>query len=86
MLETRLNKSTLIDYLGGLVVTQGRAAGEPFKVLPWEKRFIRGAFGPNVVEAALSVARGNGKSTLVAGLGAAALDGPLAVSRGETIM
>ena len=72
----------LLDYLGGLTVTQGRLAGQPFHVLPWERRFIKGAFGLGVVEAALSVGRGNGKSSLVAGLGAAALDGPLAVSRG----
>ena len=41
-----------------------------FRVLPWEKKFVRGAFaveGP----AAISVARGNGKSALVAGIEAA---------------
>ncbi|MCY4637544.1 MAG: hypothetical protein OXG04_24140 [Acidobacteria bacterium] len=56
----------VIDYLAGLTLTGGDRDGEPFTVLPWESRFCRGAFavdGP----AALSVARGNGKSALVAG-------------------
>ena len=73
-------------YLSGLTVTQGRHAGQPFKVLPWERRFIRGAFADGVGTAALSVARGNGKTALVAGIAAAALDGPLAVPRGETVI
>ena len=73
-------------YLSGLTITQGRRAGEPFAVLPWQRRFVRGAFAPGAGTAALSVARGNGKTVLVAGIAAAALDGPLAVPRGETII
>ena len=33
--------NALIDYLGGLEVTQGRLAGTRFNVLPWELRFVR---------------------------------------------
>ena len=29
----------LIEYLGGLTVTQGRLAGQPLPVLPWEAAF-----------------------------------------------
>ena len=76
----------LIEYLGGLEISQGRLAGEPFAVLPWQARFCRGAFRPGVATAALTVGRGNGKTTLVAGIAAATLDGPLAVERGETIL
>ena len=76
----------LAAYLGELTVTQGRYTGKPFPVLPWQKRFLRGCFAPGVVEAALSVARGNGKTTLTAGLACATLDGPLAGLRGETII
>lgn len=36
--------------------------------------------------AALSVGRGNGKTALLSGIAAATLDGPLAVSRGETVI
>ena len=73
-------------YLSGLRVTQGRLAGQPFAVLPWQRRFIRGAFAPGVQSAALSVARGNGKTALLSGIAAATLDGPLHVRRGETVI
>lgn len=76
----------LLAYLSGLTVTQGRLAGQPFTVLPWQRRFVRGAFSSGVQTAALSVARGNGKTALLAGIAAATLDGPLAVPRGETVI
>ena len=76
----------LESYLSGLTVSQGRRAGEGFEVLPWQRRFIRGAFAPGVQSAALSVARGNGKTALLSGIAAATLDGPLAVPRGETVI
>ena len=77
---------TIEAYLETLTITQGRRAGELLSVLPWQRRFVRGAFAPGAGTAALSVARGNGKTVLVAGIAAAALDGPLAVPRGETII
>ena len=76
----------LVAYLSGLKVTQGRLAGQPLRVFPWERRFLRGAFRPGTQSAALSVARGNGKTALVAGIACATLDGPLAVPRGETVI
>lgn len=33
------NGKRLTDYLASLTVTQGRLAGAPFPVLPWERRF-----------------------------------------------
>ena len=73
-------------YLFGLTVSQGRLAGKPFKVLPWQGRFVRGAFRAGVQSAALSVARGNGKTALLSGIACATLDGPLMVPRGETVI
>ncbi len=61
----------LIAYIESLEITQGRRAGEQFALLPWERRFLRGAFQPGVATAALPVGRGAGKSTLVAGIVAA---------------
>ena len=86
LLMTSGNHNRLIDYLSGLTVTQGRLAGQALAVLPWQRRFIRGAFRPGVQSAALSVARGNGKTALLSGIAAATLDGPLAVPRGETVI
>ena len=73
----------LIRYASGLTVTQERRAGGRLEVRRWQRRFIRGAFAPGVEMVALSVARGDGKTTLASGLGAAALDRPLSVSRAE---
>ena len=73
-------------YLAGLILAGGDHDAQPFTVLPWERRFIRGAFrGPG--DSALSVGRGNGKSALVAGIAAAMVDpaGPLHGRRREVV-
>ena len=77
---------SLESYLAGLTITQGRHAGQPFEVLPWERRFVRGAFAPGVKSAALAIARGNGKTTLVAGVASAYLNGPMVEPRGEVVI
>lgn len=76
----------LIEYLGALTLTGGDHDGEPFKVLPWERRFVIGAFG-QPGHSALSVARGCGKSAVVAGIAAAVADpdGPLHGTRREAV-
>ena len=74
------------QYLSGLVVTQGRRAGEPLTVLPWQRKFVRGAFAEGCQSAALSIARGNGKTALLSGIAASTLTGPLMVPRGETVI
>ena len=78
--------NALHAYLSGLTVTQGRLAGQAFGVLPWQRKFVREGFAPGVQTAALSVARGNGKTALLSGIAAATLDGPLMVRRGETVI
>ena len=86
MLKMGAGVTDLIAYLSGLTVTQGRLAGQPFAVLPWQRRFVRGAFAPATTSAALSVARGNGKTSLLSAIACATLDGPLMVPRGETVI
>lgn len=76
----------IIEGLARLRVTQGAGAGRPFQPLPWQRRFLRGALAPGRSRAALSVGRGNGKTTLVAAIAVAALVGPLARPRGETVI
>ena len=77
----------LVKYIQGLTITQGQGRGEPFRLLPWERRFVKGAFSTSG-DAALSIARGGGKTTLIAGIGAASVDddGPLCEPRAETVI
>ena len=79
--------TALERYIGGLIIGQGRHAGQPFAVLPWQRRFLRGAFRqPD--DAGLSLGRGGGKTTLIAGLGAACVDvgGPLVEPNAESVI
>ncbi len=78
--------AALAAYIGQLTLTGGDHDGAPFTVLGWERRFLKGAFakpGP----AALSVARANGKSALVAAIATAMVDpgGPLHGRRREAV-
>ena len=75
----------LISWLSGLTVTQGEGAGGPLRLLDWQRAFV-GGLEASTGDVALSVARGNGKSTLCAGLAVAGLVGPLARARGEVVL
>ena len=80
------NTAAIQAHIEGLTISQGEGIGEPFKLLPWERRFIRGAFASDIDQACLSMARGGGKSSFVAAIAKCALDGPLSVPRGECIV
>ena len=75
---------SLTSYVSGLTVTQGAGAGNPIRVLPWQRRFLSRAFAVDG-DAALSISRGNGKSTLVAAIACAVVDGPLRQPRAEVV-
>ena len=64
-------------------MTQGARAGELFRVLPWQRRLVRGIVRHRT--SAITVGRGCGKTTLLAGVACAALGGPLRTRRGEVI-
>ena len=76
---------TLIDFIEGLIVPNGRRQGEHMVVLPFQRRFLRGAFGQSD-DAALTVARGAGKTTLTGAVLTAALVGPLAQENAESVL
>ena len=78
--------AALIDWLGGLTLTGGDLDGQPFTVWPWERRFLRGAFG-RPGDAAISCARGQGKSAFISALAAAVVvpGGPLHGPRREVV-
>ena len=74
-------------YLKGLKIGQGRHAGSYFCVQTWQSDFLRGAFG-QADDAALSMARGCGKTTFLSGIMASAIDvdGPLVAPMADCVM
>ena len=60
-----------------LVVPTGILAGQPFQFERWQIAFLRDALADGVREAALTVARKNGKSGLIAAMILCYLCGPL---------
>ncbi len=78
----------VLAFLGTLPIVSGLRAGEKMELLEFQERFVRGVYaetegGRLVRLAALSVARGNGKSALLAGLSLAHLLGPMKEPHGE---
>lgn len=76
---------SLIRYIENLRLTQGRLAGERFRLLPFQRRFLTKAFG-QPGDAALSMGRGGGKTTLTAAIAAAAWNGPISQPRAEVLI
>lgn len=90
--DTGLSRAeAVITFLETLPVTAGPLAGTRFAVRPWQREIIEGIYatddsGRRICRRALiSVARGNGKSGLAAGLALAHLLGPEAEARAEVI-
>lgn len=79
----------VIAFLESLPVTKGFGVGRPLKLLPFQREWLEAVYredgdGERLVRTALlSVARGNGKSVICAGLCLAHLVGPEAEPRGE---
>ncbi|MGE9007048.1 terminase large subunit [Leptospira interrogans] len=80
----------VLAFLRSLPIVSGLKAGEKLKLLEFQETFVRGVYGSvddlgrrRVRLAALSVARGNGKSAMLAGLGLAHLLGPMMEPHGE---
>jgi phage terminase large subunit-like protein len=80
----------VLAFLRSLPIVSGLKAGERLELLAFQEQFVRAVYG-NVDDlgrrrvrlAALSVARGNGKSALLAGLSLAHLLGPMQEPYGE---
>ena len=60
-----------------MVVPTNPKQGEKFRLADWRTAWLKDAFGPGVKEAALSIARRNGKSFLIAVVLLAHLCGPM---------
>ena len=61
-----------------LKVPSGPLAGQPFRLPDWQREWVLAAYGRDVRESGLSIARKNGKSGLIAAVVLAHLVGPLA--------
>ena len=77
----------IAEYIGHLVIGQGRYAGERFKLLGWQRRFLAGAFD-QPSDAATSQGRGGGKSTFCSAIACATVDvdGPLVEPMAECLV
>ena len=75
----------LIAWIEQQEVSQGPLAGTKYEVFDWQRDMLNGLLRPEVAEAALSIARGNGKTTFTRLIAAACVapDGPLVQRRGE---
>lgn len=86
--NTRVN--AIISFIEKLTIPSGVGEGKPFKLRPFQKRFIKDVYGPinrqghrAVRRAILAIGRKNGKSALIAALVLVHLVGPEAVRNGE---
>jgi phage terminase large subunit-like protein len=79
----------VIDFIQTLTVPSGYGQGEKFVLAPWQQRFIRDIYEPQingkrvVRRAILSMARKNGKTALIASIALAHLVGPRFTPNGE---
>jgi phage terminase large subunit-like protein len=64
-----------VKFLEKLAIPTGPMAGKKLRLAPYQKQFLAGALADGVSGAALSVARGGGKSALTAGIALAHLLG-----------
>lgn len=64
-----------IRFLQTLRVPEGPRSGQLVKLAPYQRRFVSGALAPDVQVGVLSIARGNAKSALAAGVALGALTG-----------
>lgn len=60
----------ITDYL---VTPRGIGAGDPFRLRPFQREIVRGAFAPGIRTALVSIPRANGKTMLAAALAVAEL-------------
>ncbi|MDJ0857445.1 MAG: terminase large subunit [Dinoroseobacter sp.] len=64
-----------IRFLQQLEIPEGPSAGQPIKLAPFQRQFVKGALADGINVGVLSVGRGAGKSALSAGIALSALLG-----------
>ena len=80
----------IVDFVEKLTVPSGKGEGKPFKLRPFQRKFINAIYGATdkdgkriVRRAILAMGRKNGKSVLIATLALVHLVGPEYVKNGE---
>ena len=76
---------SLREWLGHLVVSQGRRAGETLEILGWQDELLAALDGGSQI-VACSMGRGGGKTTFAAALALAHVAGPEAQAHGEVVV
>ena len=66
-----------LEWIGRLRVTQGQGAGEPIRILDWQRDLVERLLRSTTTELGISMARGGGKTTFLACIAAAYFIGPL---------
>jgi len=64
-----------MQFLQSLRIPEGPSAGQPVKLAPFQRQFVKGALDDAVNVAVLSIGRGNAKTALSAGIALGALLG-----------
>ncbi|NUB42869.1 terminase [Fertoebacter nigrum] len=64
-----------MQFLQSLRIPEGPNAGQPVKLAPFQRQFVKGALADDVNVAVLSIGRGGAKTALAAGIGLGALLG-----------
>lgn len=73
----------VIAFIESLTITQGKGAGGPFILRPWQLDIVHALYDRPVREALVTMGRKNGKTELAAALALCHLCGPEADARGE---
>ena len=73
--ESQRPATKAVKFLQKLRIPEGKNAGKPLKLAPFQKKFVKGALKADTSTAVLSVGRGNAKTALSAGVALGALLG-----------
>lgn len=67
------------------IIPEGNLVGQPMKLAPFQKKFIKAIYNDKVRRGYLSIGRKNGKTALIAAILLAHIDGPVAVQNSQII-
>jgi phage terminase large subunit-like protein len=62
-------------FLASLRIPEGPRAGDPLRLAPFQRQFVKGALADDVNVAVLSIGRGNAKTALSSGIALGSLLG-----------